>query len=128
MLSVFAKSTCCAITTVLGGFLKKILFVAVLLLLCQYRDQLFSFESAGPEVAAQYQEKVVLYATSWCAYCRKTRKFLSEKNIPYREIDIENSSEGYQQFKNLGGRGVPLILVNGRVIKGYDTKRIMEYL
>ena len=108
--------------------MKKFIFVAILLVLFQFRDELFSFHSPAPEYAAQHEERVILYATQWCAYCKKTRKFLEQNNIPYYEYDVESSSEGYDQFKALGGRGVPLLLVNGKVIKGFDTKRILKYL
>ncbi len=108
--------------------MKKLLIIAVLVLLYQFRDEIFSFHSPAPEYAAMHQEKVILYATSWCGYCAKTRQFLKENNIPYFEYDVESSSEGYDQFKALGGRGVPLVLVNGKVIKGFNTDRILAYL
>ncbi|GAA6150820.1 glutaredoxin family protein [Pseudoteredinibacter isoporae] len=108
--------------------MKKLLIIVVLVLLYQFREDIFSFHSPAPEYAAMHQEKVILYATSWCAYCAKTREFLEAKNIPYHEYDVEVSSEGYEQFKALGGRGVPLVLVNGKVIKGFNTDRILAYL
>ncbi len=107
---------------------KKILIVLVLVLLFQFREEIFSFHSPAPEYAAMHEERVILYATSWCGYCKKTRHFLQQQGIPFHEYDIENSSQGYEQFKALGGRGVPLALVNGKVIKGYNTDRILEYL
>lgn len=108
--------------------MKKLLIIVVLVLLYQFRDDIFSFHSPAPEYAAMHEEKVILYATSWCGYCSKTRQFLKENNIPYFEYDVESSSEGYDQFKALGGRGVPLVLVNGKVIKGFNTDRILAYL
>lgn len=81
-----------------------------------------------PEFAKLHDGKVILYATSWCGYCKKTREFLHEKNIPFFEYDIEKSEEGYQQYREIGGRGVPVLLVNKRVIRGYDPAEILRSL
>ncbi len=73
--------------------------------------------------------KVLLYATAWCGYCEQARVFLKDGNIPYVEYDIEKSPEGRQQYEALGGTGgVPLLLVNGTVIKGYSPGAIMQAL
>ena len=48
--------------------------------------------------------------------------------MPYTEYDIEKSQEASEQFKSLGGSGVPLILVNGNAIKGYSKDLILKYL
>lgn len=66
------------------------------------------------------QGEVVLYATSWCGYCRKTRTLLKAHGIDYREFDIERSTEGKRRFDRLGGHGVPVVTVGDRVIHGYD--------
>lgn len=71
---------------------------------------------------------VILYATDWCGYCRQTRTFLADKGIPYTEFDIEKSEEGRRQYDALGVRGVPVLNVNGKIIKGYDPKEILAAL
>lgn len=73
--------------------------------------------------------KVVLYATEWCGYCAKTRKYFAENGIDYRELDIENSPEGQKDYERLGGGGVPIVLVDDeRVIRGYDPELLKEAL
>lgn len=71
---------------------------------------------------------VILYATDWCPYCEKTRLLLAQHHIPYKEYDIETSSEGKQQYQRLAGKGVPILLVAGEVIRGYNEKRIVAVL
>jgi glutaredoxin len=63
--------------------------------------------------------KVVLYGTSWCPYCAKTRAYLASRNISYREMDIEKSPAAKQQFDQLGGGTVPKVLIGNRMIVGY---------
>jgi mycoredoxin len=82
--------------------------------------------SASPIVANH--DKVILYATSWCGYCKKTRELLTENKIEYVEYDIETSEEGRLQHEQLGGNGVPVLDVKGTVIHGFDEEEITNTL
>jgi mycoredoxin len=87
--------------------------------------------SYNEEIAAikpLHQEDVILYATQWCGYCKKTRAFLRSKGIDYIEYDIEKSATGRQQYDSLNGNGVPLLVVKSEIIRGYDTQAIMNAL
>lgn len=72
--------------------------------------------------------KVVLYATSWCPYCEKTRALLTQQHIPYREFDIEQSEEGKAQYLRLAGKGVPVLLIDREVIRGFNERKIIQAL
>ena len=63
---------------------------------------------------------VVIYATSWCPYCAKTRSFLQAADVSYTEFDIEKSEQAHQEYQRLGGRGVPVVKIGDKVIYGYD--------
>jgi glutaredoxin len=63
---------------------------------------------------------VVMYATSWCPYCAKARAYFGRNGIAYTEHDIEKSPAARAEFKRLGGRGVPLILVGRERVNGFD--------
>ena len=77
---------------------------------------------------AMYDEPVILYATEWCGYCKKVRKIFQEKGITYKEFNIETSSQSNSEFKSLGGQGVPLTLINGTVIHGYNPNKIKHMI
>ncbi|GIZ10989.1 glutaredoxin family protein [Pseudomonas sp. NCCP-436] len=67
----------------------------------------------------------MLYASSWCGYCAKTRALFAEDGIVYREVDIEKDSAGRAQYEAIGGNGgVPLIDMRGQIIHGYDLRAI----
>jgi len=108
--------------------MKKIFVIITVLFVFQKWDVISAYISPTPDYGAQHNEEVILYATSWCGYCAKARAFMEEKGIPYYEYDVEKSTEGHRQFKSLGGTGVPLLLVNGNVIKGYNSKSILKHL
>ena len=106
--------------------LKNILIIAAVILMVKNWGSIYSVINPMPDFAAQHDGKVILYATSWCGYCKKARKLLADNNIDYFEYNIENSTEGHRQYKAIGGRGVPVLLINGEVVKGYNPKLILE--
>ncbi|MEQ1638185.1 MAG: glutaredoxin domain-containing protein [Methylococcales bacterium] len=72
---------------------------------------------------------VVLYSTRWCIYCAKTRSYFAANNIKYRDIDVELTVEGRKAYLELGGNGVPIVLINNNVvIEGYAPDEIDETL
>jgi len=83
---------------------------------------------AAMAVSSAGQPEVVLYATSWCGYCKMTRAFFAANGIRYTEQDIEQSSTAYQQHRKLGGNGVPLIVVGDEVIKGWNEQALRQLL
>jgi glutaredoxin len=70
------------------------------------------------------QGDVVLYATSWCGYCKLTSELLSREGIAYVEHDIESSQYGKKMHRALGGGGVPLLEIRYKVIRGYNEPAI----
>jgi len=94
----------------------------------QHRDTVRDWISPPPPLAAHPDRKVVLFATSWCGYCAKTRALLNRHHIPFVEYDIEKSAEAHENFQRLGGRGVPLVLIGPQVIHGFDEAAIRAAL
>ncbi len=68
-----------------------------------------------------YSNKVVMYATSWCGYCKKARRYFAAHRIPFKEFDVENSSKGKRDYKKLGAKGVPVILVGKKRLNGFSA-------
>ena len=100
------------------------LVIITALFLYQKQDEIRGFIFTPPDYAEAHEVDVIMYGTTWCGYCAKTRTLLEELDVTYFEYDIENSTEGYQQFKALGGRGVPVLQIGGEVVKGYNPSRI----
>jgi len=103
-------------------------FVVTLLFIYQKQDSIRDFFYTPPDYAAVHEVDVIMYGTSWCGFCAKTRLLLDEHDITYFEYDIEASQEGYKQFVDLGGRGVPVLQIGGEVVKGYNPSRIVALI
>lgn len=70
---------------------------------------------------------VEVFMTSWCGYCKKMVRFLNEKGIPYTAYDIEKDSAAANTYKELGGKGVPVVRVGSHVVHGYSPEAVMGY-
>lgn len=105
-----------------------VVLAPVILALCQVRDRSEHGFLSASALAANGSEEVVLFSTSWCGYCRKAREYLNTNGIAHVEYDIEKSSEGKRRFDELGGRGVPLILVGDQAIRGWSPAALQAAL
>jgi glutaredoxin 3 len=90
----------------------------------KYRD----IESDGREDASGSPASVVIYSTPTCPYCHVARALFEKYDIDYFEYDITTSREGLSEFRELGGRAVPLILIGKTRIDGYNEQLIQNAL
>ena len=67
------------------------------------------------------KDKVVMYSAEWCGVCKKAKKYFRENNIPYKDYDIDKSSKGKKDYKKLGAKGVPVILVGKKRLNGFSA-------
>lgn len=78
--------------------------------------------------AEQSAHEVVMYAVPNCGYCRQARQYFAKRDIDYVEYNINESSRYMKEFRRMGGRGTPLILIDGRKIQGFNTRAIESAL
>ena len=65
---------------------------------------------------------VIMYMTSWCPYCVKARNYLLSLNVNLVEYNIERDKNKRDEMlsKSGGSTGVPLIDIEGIIIRGYN--------
>jgi len=80
------------------------------------------------------KNKTILYALSTCSHCKSTKKLLSDCNVEYDYIEVDDL-EGQERkailadIKALNPRcSFPTIKINDIVIVGYKEKQIKETL
>ena len=71
-------------------------------------------------------DKVVMYSATWCGICTRAKQYFKANNIPYVAYDIEKSRAGKLGFKQLKGRGVPIILVGGKRMNGFSVAKFEQ--
>lgn len=114
----------------LHNVLKKFLLILLLVVVYQHWGKIEHFFNPSPAVSTHSQSnaRVVLYATDWCGYCKLTRRFLDQQGIAFSEVDIEKDDEGRKAYVALGGAGIPMLDVNGTLIRGYSPQAILAAL
>jgi glutaredoxin len=90
------------------------------------------FAGAAPQPPAsrgrRYAE-VVVYTTSWCPWCRKTMAWLDERGVEYENRDIEkNPAWRDELLEKSGGTSIPVVEIEGELIRGFNPGRMGELL
>ncbi|MBI2487911.1 MAG: glutathione S-transferase N-terminal domain-containing protein [Deltaproteobacteria bacterium] len=69
----------------------------------------------------------MIYTTSYCRYCYAAKALLNSKGVKYDEVDVTKDPKMKRKvMEELGWKTVPIILINDRVIGGYDDLRALE--
>ncbi len=102
---------------------------------------------AGPRVSALYHDMfpppeyavgdhrdlyvkagnpIVMYSTTTCPYCAKTRELFASSGVTFTEYQIDKSEAANAEFIAKGGLGVPLLYIGERRIDGFREAAIRE--
>ena len=74
-------------------------------------------------------EKAKVYTTTHCPYCRKTKDYLRKIGMPFTEYNLDRNPKYVQEVIRLTRQtGVPVVVLKGRKIIGFDKKKIDETL
>jgi glutaredoxin len=70
---------------------------------------------------------VRLYTLSTCPWCRKTKQFFAQRNIPFTYIDYDLADEPtqekiLQELDAAGATGFPFVKIGDKVIAGYQPE------
>jgi glutaredoxin 3 len=68
---------------------------------------------------------VVIYTTPSCGYCTMAKNWFKENRIKYTEYNVaRDMKKADEMVKKSGQMGVPVLDVNGKIIVGFDKKKI----
>ncbi|GAA5261530.1 FAD-dependent oxidoreductase [Methanocalculus sp.] len=73
--------------------------------------------------------EIIVYSTERCPYCAMVKAYLGKKGILYTAIDVgnpENIEAAKEMIRVSGQRGVPVTVIDGEVIIGFDTAAFNE--
>lgn len=57
-------------------------------------------------------------------FCNRTKEYLSQKQILFRERDVTTDTEAVAELQRFGYMTTPVTVINGTVIVGFDTAKI----
>ena len=58
---------------------------------------------------------ITVYSKNNCPNCDQAKNYLKNKNIPYREVNIEQDAEAREFITQEGLRTVPQIFMDGKI-------------
>ena len=76
-------------------------------------------------------QRVTMYTTQWCGYCRRLKSQLAREGIEVAEVDIERdpAAADYVMSVNGGNQTVPTIVFpNGTALTNPSAAQVRERL
>jgi len=78
-------------------------------------------------------KEVTLYTLSTCPWCRKAKKFFTDRHIPFTDTDYDLADEATQgkilkELDAAGATGFPYAKIGDQVIVGYQPERYTNAL
>jgi len=72
---------------------------------------------------------VVVYTTPTCGFCHQVKAHLNQQGVSFTEYDVSQDPQAAAEMVRLSGqRGVPVVLIDGRVVVGFNRPLIDQLL
>ncbi len=73
--------------------------------------------------------KIKIYTTQVCPWCIAAKKYFTQKGLEFEEIDVSADPKNAAELIRLSGQSaVPVIIINKKMIIGFDKNKIEEIL
>lgn len=80
-------------------------------------------------ILTRQTKKVVMFTTPTCSHCTTAKRYLREKGIKFKEIDVSRDHKAAQDMKRkTGQQGVPQLWINNRPVVGFNRNKINTLL
>ena len=74
-------------------------------------------------------KKVTVYSTPTWPWCTKVKDYLDQNNVEYESFDVSKEREkAMEMIQKSGQQGVPVIDIDGKLVVGFNQKKLDEYL
>ncbi len=75
------------------------------------------------------QKRVIIFSTPTCSFCVKAKRYLKDKGIRFKDIDVSRDMKAAQDMeRRTGQRGVPVLLIDNKPVVGFDVPKINRLL
>ena len=86
-----------------------------------------------PALNGAIMKKVSMYTLSTCPWCKKTKKFFTEREIKFDYIDYDLADEAAQKriiadMGKHGATGFPFVMIDNETVEGYNPGRYEKLL
>ncbi|MEG0844526.1 MAG: glutaredoxin family protein [Romboutsia sp.] len=71
-------------------------------------------------------KKIEMYTSDTCIQCKKAKEYFENNNMSFMEYNISSNVEYKRELIKKGYLSVPVIVVDGQDILGFDLIRIKQ--
>jgi glutaredoxin-like YruB-family protein len=72
---------------------------------------------------------VVIYTTPTCGFCHQAKMYFNQRNVRFTEIDVSRDQQAAIDMVRMSGQqGVPVIVVDGQIVLGFNQPAIEQQL
>lgn len=73
--------------------------------------------------------EVVVFTTSTCPWCRRAKEYLANKNLSFREVNVERDAEAAEEMVQATGQmAVPVVKIGETWVVGFHPPTIDQTL
>lgn len=70
-----------------------------------------------------------IFTTPTCGYCKMAKEYFASKGLSYTEHDVFQDEKAREEMIAKSRQmGVPVILIDDKLVIGFDRRKIEEYL
>lgn len=71
---------------------------------------------------------IEVFTTTTCPHCEAAKQYLSEKGFNYTVKNVQEDKAFRHELISKGFKGVPVIIIDGVNIVGFDKEKIKQIL
>ena len=73
--------------------------------------------------------EVFVYSMPSCPYCNQAKTYFKEQGIEFSEFDVSTDQARANEMYQISGQdSVPMMVINGRIVVGFEPKLIDDAL
>jgi len=73
--------------------------------------------------------KIIIYSTPTCHFCHLAKEYFKSKSLVYEEVNVAGDVEKQKELVAKSGQfGVPVIMIDDKMVLGFDRPRINQLL
>jgi glutaredoxin 3 len=73
--------------------------------------------------------KIIIYSTPSCHFCHMAKDYFKSINVPFEEINVAGNIDKQKELVAKSGQfGVPVIIIDDKIVVGFDRPKIDKLL
>ncbi len=74
-------------------------------------------------------QKITIYSTPTCSYCKQAKEFFKERNVEYEDKNVATDVAARQEMVEKSHQmGVPVIVLGDELMVGFNKAALQKWL